>query len=1239
MVNNSKKNKDTILHIKNIINPLIPLDNVNISGYEEILDYAIKNSKINNIAITSPYGGGKSSIIRTYESKNKNYFNINAQEFVYIPILEIDSENTDKNIIERKIVEHLANKLKMNNYKYNKLKLFKKTPLLEPIFIFISTFLIVLIITFVLLNNFTILSEINIISYFGGKYKIFAKITKLLPYIKFITTILIAFTTTYFIKNIISHGYFKNIKIGNLELNFPKDNDDKETFISINKNEVLYLLSKIKRKNRVIIFEDIDRFGETKVFNDLREINYLANVNRKDKEKLKFIYLIKDDLFKSKEQAKFFDLIIPVLPIADKSNSYEHIMNLITNYNEKAKKKLDLSKSYIMEISLYLEDMRLINNIMNEFYIYLNRLDNMSINHEKLFSIIIYKSLFPKDFEKLHLHKSFINLVFNEDKRHNTEKSIDNQDINFYKDIISRMNNKEIAKELNSNLDFIVFLLREGYINETYTDYIVDPNNYYLSPRDKKYIRSILDREYLNSDYKLDDPNTIIEIIFKRISDGNIYNHYLTKEIVSMNKNNEELKLNFFKNLKNNEKYDYVYDYFKFILNEDESFNKKNLLNDFIRLIHKDNNYFSEFPYEDIFKRYKEEVLVHALLIMSIEDLKYTLEVESKYEKFAKLIKENSVILNKLIKFEKILELDEHRQEFIENIIKSNFKFNNIDKDIDDLAFKIIYDANIYEYNKNNIDYILNKINIKTKKNRNILTDIKENKLAGNFREYTGMDNNLEVLVDYVLEISGKAKIVDEDLIAIEILNSQISIEYKREYIKKFNNDLENITELDYIEILGFLLEQEKVKLNMANLKFIFKNKKALDTDIMTRYIDKVYIIEDQLGLVDYDDLDIDIYELFLWILEITSNKRFIKNFIKLYSDIKLKKLTDINLEKVDINVIELLVNINLIEYNIDNYNLLKNNFQSCITKFAKNNIHYFLNDVKESNIISDDEILGELLGLEFEDKIKLEIVDIYSADELKIGENKLSIDLQIYIFENKLYLEDLLKFISIHKEGKNLNKSQRKKYINIIYENMTEILEKSDEVIRNWSSDFILELIVKDNTYDNKFNDGVFNLVENNIKKLNLKEPKIEEYIIKIWDNINEYSNIYKEVMGHLLNVKNHNSQINIKVLLTFFKNLDIEIEYKNKVLISQIKYYNKEEVSLLLNSCNKNKTYLSLYKVLNPMEFGLKGNNRVKIDYTESNRMILELFKKNEWIADYNLVERGTKYSIKPLPLSEPR
>jgi hypothetical protein len=86
-----------------------------------------------------------------------------------------------------------------------------------------------------------------------------------------------------------------------------------------------------------------------------------------------------------------------------------------------------LENSFINDICLYIDNMRLLKNIFNEFIIYNEKLESDSLEKEKLFSMIVYKNLFPDDFSMLSNKKGLVYEVLSkkEELIKNEIKSID----------------------------------------------------------------------------------------------------------------------------------------------------------------------------------------------------------------------------------------------------------------------------------------------------------------------------------------------------------------------------------------------------------------------------------------------------------------------------------------------------------------------------------------------------------------------------------------------------------------------------------------------------------------------------------------------------------------------------------------------------------------------------------------------------------------------------------------------
>lgn len=143
------------------------------------------------------------------------------------------------------------------------------------------------------------------------------------------------------------------------------------------------------------------------------------NVEEVKCEYNKFVYAIKDDMFNDQERTKFFDFIIPIIPIINSTNSGEKLLEKLKfEKKEDGTEKstiYDISSKYINLISPFIEDMRLLTNICNEFSIYKQTLNSIKLRDEAMFSMMVFKSLYPREFSKAEAEKGVIKQSF-EDK-------------------------------------------------------------------------------------------------------------------------------------------------------------------------------------------------------------------------------------------------------------------------------------------------------------------------------------------------------------------------------------------------------------------------------------------------------------------------------------------------------------------------------------------------------------------------------------------------------------------------------------------------------------------------------------------------------------------------------------------------------------------------------------------------------------------------------------------------------
>lgn len=215
-------------------------------------------------------------------------------------------------------------------------------------------------------------------------------------------SVLLSFVIHFLVKTQKNKNIFKKVNLQGSEIEIFEEND--ESYFDKYLNEVLYLFENSGAD--VIVFEDIDRYNKNQIFEKLREINILVNSRRK--KEMRFFYLLRDDIFITKNRTKFFDFIIPVVPVIDSSNSYDQF---IEHFKQGGIFHL-FNENFLQGLSLYVDDMRILKNIYNEFIIYHSRLNSTELNINKLLAIVVYKNIFPRDFSDLQLGKGYVHTLF-----------------------------------------------------------------------------------------------------------------------------------------------------------------------------------------------------------------------------------------------------------------------------------------------------------------------------------------------------------------------------------------------------------------------------------------------------------------------------------------------------------------------------------------------------------------------------------------------------------------------------------------------------------------------------------------------------------------------------------------------------------------------------------------------------------------------------------------------------------
>ena len=366
--------------------------------YRSVLNLArkLEEKDILNIALTGPYGSGKSSILRSLMKDYRKY------KYLSISLATLKSPLDDKknkididtmnNRIEYSILQQLIYKEKQETLYNSRLKrIYHKSTWAQYALSFAIIFYIVALII-VFEPSFLEVDWIcnRLSNPVLNKWSdIFA-----LSYI-FVATIIFVQKTVKSLSN--SKLNKLNLKNGEIEL---KENKEDTSVFNKHMDEIVYFFE--VTDYNVVIIEDLDRFDNTDIFLKLREVNQLLNQSNSVGRKVTFIYAVKDDMFFDEERTKFFDYITTVIPIINSSNSADKLKEEL-----EIKGYSDLNVEVIDSLAFFIDDMRLLKNIVNEYAQYREKLDE-KLDQNKLLAMIVYKNYHPKDFADLHKGKGVL---------------------------------------------------------------------------------------------------------------------------------------------------------------------------------------------------------------------------------------------------------------------------------------------------------------------------------------------------------------------------------------------------------------------------------------------------------------------------------------------------------------------------------------------------------------------------------------------------------------------------------------------------------------------------------------------------------------------------------------------------------------------------------------------------------------------------------------------------------------
>ncbi|MDY0277820.1 MAG: hypothetical protein RBQ97_07025 [Acholeplasma sp.] len=1239
------------------------IDNMNY--YKESLDFIFRDSEVLNIAITGAYGAGKSSVIKSYKAlhKEKKFIHISLTNFEKNKLeqdedigkvkrnnLEDNKSNKlDESEIEGKILNQLIYQINTKKIQQTKFKIKKDvipTTIIKETII-MSLFLLFLLYAFKFKEIQVYISNLRddpIIEYLG----ILTNNSTFVFSIALCTGIAILYLFKI-IRKQLYNPIFKKIKLKGNEIEIFEN--DEESYFNKHMDEILYLF----RNSDVdaIVFEDIDRYENNIIFSKLREINDLINneINNKDKTRpIRFLYLIRDDIFTSKDRTKFFDFILPIIPVIDSSNSYDKLLEYFGSagpLNKQHETFLDkLDDFFLRDISLYIDDMRLLKNIYNEYVTYYGRLQitEIELDYTKLLALIIYKNIFPKDFIELQLNKGLVFEIFkNRDFYIREKKEKINLKLNELQDNIEM-----IKDEFLNDLDELDTL----YLTSGQTNYHVNgkfDNNFNTRVEYIKEIKDPTKRVVLSGS---------IADIEKIISGFDKKTDYVARKKIIEQKMNldldnlEEAKMN---------------------LNREKDIITSLRLKDIILEDNIDHIFEHQFE-DDEAKLTKYQKITNNHYYPLIKYLIKEGHIDETYFDYLSYFYENGITRKDKIFLRSIT--DGEAKEF-------NYKLKEPEKVVTYLRPRSLGKKEALNFNL--LDYLLDNKSLKNNKEYLLYTlqHIRENERFDFVWSYLAQEENKNKLVK-------ELNVVWEGLWMYLISNDRIEEKKKKNYMDytlKYS-DLEDINNMNIENCVTIYISSNKnvleiddpninkminafislevcfvnINYNMSNkdlFKEVYKNdlyelnftmitlilEKIYEIPYTSNYIEKNYTLvssKPNQPLKDYIDRNANEYmELLLdnSTTEFTDSEECVLNILNnldIEEDIKVKYIKNLvtiihDIKEIeDSSLWEELFKNNLVGYssgNILNYYFSYSGLMDpTITKYLNmnpNEIQFEYETVKENfgedtlKFFMDVIKNNELTSPKYEMILRGFKQTISDFNKNGINEDKFEVLIKLQIIG---MTKDNIKFV---------RDNHPELSILFISENIQDYIDCLDEGII--IKEEILDLLDEDDIPD----EYKINLVEMFPENISLEDSNYNEnlelYIIAnkfdsndLYYLLNNYDNSSLELKQAIeeiciINVEAiiaNEYKIPYKLLLQIMENINIDDSYKKIIISNSINALNGMEVKKLM-SIAKFYDFESLFE-----------KKRPKIEITSENHLLLTSFKDKEWITKFEEDSNNPEY-----------
>lgn len=521
------------------------------------------------------------------------------------------------------------------------------------------------------------------------------------------------------------------------------------------------------------------------------------------------------------------------------------------------------------------------------------------------------------------------------------------------KEVLQRNDNANLLDSEKQNR-LINILLRNGYIDEDYYDYISHFYEGSLTREDKDFLINVKSQVSSDFNYKLNK----VENLVKKIKDDYfekefVLNYNLLDFLLTNSKYKSKLKstFNILKNQSDNSKA-FIDGY----IEEGKNISK------FVKLLCEDwKEIWNYIEFESNFSLEKKEAYLKLILEYADISTIKTIGSNSKLIEFISHKKDFLTVIS--------------NQDKIRKIIKElNPKFHFIDNPEQTLdLFIFLYEGNFYDINYNMIELIL-KINCNSE-NSNLseanYTTI-QNSECTTLIKYID-DSIQKYILNVFLKLENNTK--ESEKSALKLLNNKKLLNSEKEkIITKEEIIISNLADIEDNDISGLLLKLSKAKPVWPNIiDYYENNENAVDENIML-FINN---LENAVGLskpkIPYNSENKELIQKLSKELVLNNDIKD-ENYSYIMKSIPFRYNHNLQFIELAKNKIEILINNGILSFSVENYELLKTNADGLHIQFLEYYAEDYITDIDSFELNSTDRL--KLLNSEsFIPEQKIEII------------------------------------------------------------------------------------------------------------------------------------------------------------------------------------------------------------------------------------------------------------------------